>query len=443
MSRIHPSFPPRLDCLLIGSGGREAALAWKLRQSTHLGRLFLLPGNPGLDALGERLEPALLADPEHLARWCLATGIGLVVIGPEQPLVEGLADHLRSSGLAVYGPSAAAARLEGSKAWAKAFMERHRIPTAEHRCFTRPDQALAFLETAPWPVVIKADGLAAGKGVVLPASPEEARICITGMLSGEDFGAAGREIVVERRLTGPELSLLAICDGTRAHLLAPAQDHKRVLDGDRGPNTGGMGTFAPSPHATPELLGRITDTILAPTLAGMAAEGHPFTGTLFIGLMLCADGPRVIEYNCRFGDPETQVVLPLLEEDLLELLWRVASGHGLEAQPTPVVWQGAAVCVVAASAGYPGPVGRSRPISGLEPPDTLRALGVECFTAGVARGGDGGLVSAGGRVYGLMARAATLALARERAYRGMELAGFEGMHFRRDIARAASGEDTR
>jgi phosphoribosylamine--glycine ligase len=428
--------PGSLTCLLIGTGGREAALAWKLRQSPLLKHLHILPGNPGLARWGEVHPGVDIRNAEALAHWCRLNTTDVVLIGPEQPLVDGLADTLRAHGIPVFGPSQAAARLEGSKAWAKAFMQRHGIPTADYRAFRDEHAALDFLRSAPWPVVIKADGLAAGKGVILPSSRQEAILAVEGMLSGQDFGEAGLEIVIERRLVGPELSLLALCDGTRAHLLAPAQDHKRVGDGDVGPNTGGMGTFAPSPAATPELRELIVRTILEPTLLGMAAEGCPFTGTLFIGLMLCDDGPRVIEYNCRFGDPETQVVLPLLEEDLLELVWRIASGTGLENWHLPERWNGAAVCVVAAAGGYPGPVGKGQVIHGLD-----RVVDVECFPAGVALDGEGRLISAGGRVFSLMARADTLAQARYRVYCALADTAFDGMHYRRDIAARAASEE--
>ena len=430
--------PHSLTCLLIGSGGREAAMAWKLQQSPLLARLFILPGNPGMGPWGERIQGPGAAEPEQLAAWCHNSGVDLVLIGPEQPLVEGLADELRTRGLHVFGPSRAAARLEGSKAWAKAFMARHDIPTAEHERFTDPETACAWLENAPWPVVIKADGLAAGKGVVLPGSLNDARETVRGMLSGASFGNAGREVVIERRLEGPELSFFALCDGTRAHILAPAQDHKRVGENDTGPNTGGMGAFAPSPLATPALRSRIVETILKPTLSGMVAEGCPFQGLLFIGLMLCEDGPRVIEYNCRFGDPETQVVLPLLEEDLLALAWRVGSGQGLADWHCPDSWPGSAVCVVAASEGYPGPSPTGLPIHGLAGLDP-----VQVFCAGVALDPDGRLVTAGGRVYSLMARAPSLGQARTQVYTALAGTGFAGMQHRRDIAaRAASEEHT-
>ncbi len=424
-----------LRVLLLGSGGREAALAWCLHRSPLLGKLHVLPGNPGMSPWAEAVPGLAMGDQEALVSWCERKPIDLVVVGPEQPLVEGLADRLQEAGIAVYGPTAAAARLEGSKAWAKDFMGRHGIPTARHRCFRDPGEAIAWSDSCGFPVVLKADGLAAGKGVVLPADREECHTVIRGMLSGEAFGDAGRSLVIEERLEGPEVSLFALCDGQEAICLPPAQDHKRISEGDRGPNTGGMGAFAPTPRATADILQRVREEILLPTLRGMREEGHPFRGTLFLGLMLTAEGPKVIEYNCRFGDPETQAVLPLLQEDLLEILHAIATG-GAVGETRTAACSGSALAVVLASRGYPAGSSKGDVIHGLE-----GELPARVFHAGTALE-RGQLVTAGGRVLALSAQAPSLAEARQQAYAAVARIRFEGMQFRRDIAAGASEEDS-
>ncbi|HEX3496767.1 MAG TPA: phosphoribosylamine--glycine ligase, partial [Methylocella sp.] len=306
-----------MNVLLIGSGGREHAIAIALAKSPLLETLFVAPGNPGTDSVA-RAAPLDPNDHPPIIAFCKANDIDLVVIGPEAPLVAGVVDDLTAAGIKAFGPSKAAARLEGSKTFAKDFCRRHNIPCAAYACFTDAASAKAYLRGKGAPIVIKADGLAAGKGVTVSMSLDEAEAAISGMFSGE-FGAAGEKIVVEEFLDGEEVSFFALCDGARAVEFASAQDHKRVGEGERGPNTGGMGAYSPAPVMDARLRERVMQTIVAPTLEGMAAMGAPFKGVLFAGLMICADGPRLIEYNVRFGDPETQAMLPRLEEDLLAL----------------------------------------------------------------------------------------------------------------------------
>lgn len=386
-----------------------------------------------MEAWGQRLPSLNLLDFPGVIQSCAREDVDLVVVGPEQPLVAGLVDALQAEGIPVFGPTRLAAELEGSKAWSKAFMARHGIPTADFRVFTSAMEALAFLEQAPWPVVIKASGLAAGKGVLLPDSPEEARDGVVAMLEGAAFGEAGSTIVLEERLEGPELSVFALCDGERGWILGSARDHKRVGEGDRGPNTGGMGAIAPGPLATPQLLEEVRRTVLEPVLAGMAAEGRPFCGVLFIGLMLTRQGPRVMEFNCRFGDPETQVLMPALDEglDLADLLYRVAKGEGLPADLPQHPMTETAVCLVLAAEGYPGPVKTGDEILGLDSLANDRHLQV--FLAGAARGDDGRLLSVGGRVLALTARGADTEQARARALAAMSRLRMRGGHYRKDI----------
>ncbi|MDW8270630.1 MAG: phosphoribosylamine--glycine ligase, partial [Anaerolineae bacterium] len=298
--------------LLLGSGGREHALAWKLAQSPQVERIFVAPGNAGTACEAKCVNVGLaVTDWPALIRFAREQGVGLVVIGPEDPLAAGAVDAFAAAGIPAFGPTAAAARIEASKAFARAFMARYGIPSPRYQAFTDYDAALAFLRRADFPVVIKASGLAAGKGVIVPAAADEAVAALRAMLIEDRFGPAGREVVIEERLEGREVSVLAFCDGERLALMPAAQDHKRVYEGDRGPNTGGMGAFAPAP-ADETLLETMVATILQPTLAGLAAEGTPYRGVLYAGLMLTAAGPKVLEFNCRFGDPETQVILPLL-----------------------------------------------------------------------------------------------------------------------------------
>lgn len=353
----------------------------------------------------------------------------LYVIGPEAPLVEGLADRLRALGRKVLGPGSDGAQLEGSKAWMKDFATRHGIPTAAHRVFTEVDLAVAALRDSRGPWVIKTDGLAAGKGVLVTDSMAEAEEDVRAKLGGEAFGDAGRRIVVEQYLDGPEISVLALCDGKRAVALAPAQDFKRVGDGDSGPNTGGMGAYSPVPFVTKDLLDEIQETFLRRAIEGMAADGIDYRGILYAGLALTSTGPRLVEFNIRLGDPEAEVVLPRFESDLAELLHQAASGR-IEEEPRFI--DDAAVVVVAASAGYPAAAATGRPIHGIEQAEAIE--GVTVFHAGTERSRDGQLVSAGGRVLAVTGIGADLAAARSRAYDGVSRITFEGMQYRKDIA---------
>lgn len=432
----------RLTILLLGSGGREHALAWKLAQSPRLRTLYTLPGNPGTAQHGLNL-PGDQLDPDAVVQVAGEHAVDQVVIGPEAPLANGVSDALRATGIPVFGPSQAAAQIEASKAFAKAFMQRHGIPTAAAQVFDDYAAARAYLQNcAPSDIVLKASGLAAGKGVFLPQTRDEAEDWLQAVMEAGCFGAAGAQVVIEERLHGPEVSVLAFCDGHMLAVMPPVQDHKRLLDGDRGPNTGGMGTFAPSPLCPPDLLKAIVRDILQPTVDGLRAEGRPFVGVLYAGLMLTPRGPRVLEFNCRFGDPETQVILPLLESDLLDVVQACAEGR-LEEVRAGIRWrEAAAVCVVLASQGYPAAYSKGYPISGLE----SLPKGVLAFHAGT-RQTPRGLVTHGGRVLGITALGDSLGTAHERAYEGVRQVRFEGMHYRTDIWRggasayAAAGVD--
>ncbi len=414
--------------LIVGSGGREHAIAWKVRQSRLLERLWIAPGNAGTARLGENIP--ITAEGEQgvaaLLSFARQQSVDLVLVGPEQPLADGLSDRLAEAGIAVFGPSRAAARLETSKAFAKDFMSRHNIPTARFRNFCELAGALDYLKQVDHAVVIKASGLAGGKGVFLPDSADEARRVLEAMLVGGEFGEAGHEVIIEERLQGEEVSVLAFCDGSHFRLMPPAQDHKRLLDGDLGPNTGGMGAYAPAPVCTPELLDEISRTVLAPTLAGLSAEGSPYTGVLYAGLMLTQEGPSVLEFNCRFGDPETQVILPLLKSDLLEIA--LACTNGTLGDLTIEWEQGAAACVVLASPGYPGKIEKGLPIE-FKSQDTSTGM---IFHAGTQYL-DGKVLTSGGRVLGATGLGRDLPGAIQAAYQVVQQVSFTGMQYRRDI----------
>lgn len=419
-----------MNILLIGSGGREHAIAWKLSKSPGLSKLYMAPGNPGTAALGQNAS----IDPtghSAVVKFCKEKKIGLVVVGPEAPLADGLADSLAAAGIRCFGPRKAAAQIEASKAFAKAFMLRHAIPSARFDAFTDFNAAAAHLDRVDYPVVIKASGLAAGKGVVLPGTRDEALAALEGMLVRGDFGPAGQEVVIEERLSGPEVSLMAFTDGSTVVPMPAAQDHKRLLDGDRGSNTGGMGAYAPAPVLTPHLLEEAMRLILRPAVHGLREEGRPFVGVLYAGLMLTAEGPRVLEFNCRFGDPETQAVLPLLESDLLDVLDACVDGR---LDRIDVRWRvGSAACVVLASKGYPEKPETGKPVAWTgELPE-----GSICFHAGTKADGNGHVLTAGGRVFGVTAWAETLPEAVGSAYEAVRCVGFEGMHYRNDIAARA------
>jgi phosphoribosylamine--glycine ligase/phosphoribosylformylglycinamidine cyclo-ligase len=420
-----------MKVLVIGSGGREHALAWKIAQSPRLTRLFVAPGNGGT---GENV-PIPVGDSDRLVAFAKEAQVDLTVVGPEAPLAEGLVDRFQAEGLRIFGPVRAAARLESSKAFAKAFMTRHGIPTARYAAFSEYYAAVRHLLAVDYPVVIKASGLAAGKGVIVPTSLEEAEDALRQIMVERVFGAAGDEVVIEERLTGVEASLLAFCDGKTIVPMPPAQDHKRLLEGDRGPNTGGMGAFAPSPACPPALVAQIARTILQPAVDGLRAEGTPYVGVLYAGLMLTTDGPNVLEFNCRFGDPETQAILPLLDSDLLDILEACVEGRLSEVD---VRWrEGACACIVLASGGYPHRYEKGHPITGL---DAAAALpGVALFHAGTRREATGQLLTDGGRVLGVTAVGDSLEQALARAYAAAAQIQFKDMHYRRDIGRTEDG----
>ncbi|HEY8260262.1 MAG TPA: phosphoribosylamine--glycine ligase [Methylosinus sp.] len=414
-----------MNILLIGSGGREHAIARALARSPSLSRLFVAPGNPGMAEIGECVALDL-SSHAAVARFCAERGIALVVVGPEQPLVEGLADSLRAAGVAVFGPSKAAARLEGSKGFVKDLCRAHAIPTADYARFCDEASALAHVRAKGAPIVVKADGLAAGKGVVVAETAEEAEAAVRAMFSGA-FGKSGAEVVIEEKLEGEEVSFFALCDGTRALPFASAQDHKRVGEGDTGPNTGGMGAYSPAPAVTAEVEAKIMRRIVEPTLAAMREMGAPFSGVLFAGLMLTKEGPKLIEFNVRFGDPETQVMLPRLEEDLLELMLAAATGALPERRLrfSPRV----AVTVVLAAKGYPG-----TPLAGTEIRGLERAAlpGVVVTHAGTRRDG-ARLLASGGRVLNVTALAETVSAAQRLAYAGVDAIDWPEGFCRRDI----------
>ena len=416
--------------LLIGSGGREHALALALRRSPLLETLFVAPGNPGIAALGECVR-LRVDDHAAVVAFCRIMSIGLVVVGPERPLVAGLVDALTAAGVRAFGPSRAAARLEGSKGFTKDFCAAFGIPTAPYARFDALAPALAYIAARTAPMVVKADGLAAGKGVTMASTRAEAAAAVSAMFDGA-FGAAGAAVVIEDVLEGEEASFFALCDGVRAVELGSAQDHKRVGEADTGPNTGGMGAYSPAPLMTPAMSARVMDAIIRPTLRGMAERGTPFKGVLFAGLMVGRHGPQLIEFNVRFGDPETQVILPRLQGDLLQLL--VACADGALPQAAIPLLAEHALTVVLAARGYPEAPQKGGLIAGLE----LAAAqpGVSVLHAGTAREG-GALVASGGRVLNITATGATLAQARDRAYAAVDLIDWPGGFCRRDIGRRA------
>jgi phosphoribosylamine--glycine ligase len=413
--------------LVVGAGGREHALCWKLTQSPKLTRLYAAPGNPGMAQLAECV-PIQAMDIDGLLTFAQQERIDLTVVGPEDPMAAGIADRFEAAGLRVFGPSQKAAQIESSKAFALGLMHRYGVPTADYAAFTDPEKAEAYLSKRRAPIVIKADGLAAGKGAIVCATLEEARQAVHQVLVQRTFGASGDTVVVMDYLEGEEASIFALTDGEEVAILAPSQDHKRIFDGDRGPNTGGMGAYAPAPVVTDAVLADVRERIVLRTLRAMKAEGRAYKGVLYAGIILTPDGPKVIEFNCRFGDPETQAVLPLLEADLLDLCLAVCEGRVREVSVPPP--RRAAACVVLASEGYPGACPKGRAISGLDEvermPDTI------AFHAGTARQ-DGQTVTAGGRVLGLTALARDLPSALARAYQAVGQIRFEGMQYRKDI----------
>ena len=424
-----------MNVLIVGSGGREHALAWKLRQSPAIERLFVAPGNAGTAGLAENL-PVGAEDVEGLLAAARERRIDLTVVGPEAPLAAGVVDRFEEAGLAIFGPSQRAVQLEADKAFAKDLMARHGIPTGAYRTFRRYEEALAYVRSNAAPLVVKASGLAAGKGVSVCQSREEAEVALQQAMVARDFGAAGDVVVVEECLCGPEASVLAFTDGYTVKPMVVAQDHKPILEGDRGPNTGGMGCYAPAPIVGPELLRRIQGTILQPAVDALREEGILYRGVLYAGLMLTADGPQVLEYNSRFGDPEAQVILPLLEGDLLPVLQACLEGRLAEVD---LRWSPrSCICVVVASGGYPGRYRQGLPIEGLEAAAAVPET-VVCHAG--TRTADGRVLTAGGRVLGVTALGDTLAQAAQRAYEAVGKLHFEGMYYRRDIGAKALGRN--
>lgn len=418
-----------MNILVIGSGGREHALYWKLSESPQTEQIYAIPGNPGMDASAA----IALDDHAKILRFVKEKDIGLVVVGPEVPLMNGLVDELEAAGIRAFGPRANAAEIEGSKSFAKDLMKKYGIPTARYEVFTAAEPARAYIRQEGAPIVVKADGLAAGKGVIVAMTEQEALDAVDAIMEDHSFGDAGARVVIEEFMEGEEASLLAFTDGTTIRPMISAQDHKRAYDGDRGPNTGGMGTYAPAPVMTPEMTERAVEEILKPTIAAMAKEGRIYRGCLYLGLMVTADGPKVVEFNARFGDPETQVVLPLLDSDLVTIMCACADGTLAD---VPIRWKdGAAVCVVLASGGYPGHYDKGQEIHGLTDAEAMGAL---VFHAGTAMK-DGKLVTNGGRVLGVVGRGADISSAVDAAYAAAAKISFKDVYYRKDIAHRALG----
>lgn len=418
--------------LVVGGGGREHALVWYLSKSAEVEHIFVAPGNAGTERVAENIDVGP-GDVDRLLDVAREREVDLTIVGPEKPLVAGIVDRFRHEGFSIVGPAAAAARLEGSKAFAKSFMKRHGIPTARHRTFEagQLQDALAYVEQEGAPIVVKASGLAGGKGAIVCQTPAEARRALETIVRDREFGAAGERVVIEEFMEGEEASVFALAHGREYVVLAPAQDHKQIGEGDRGPNTGGMGAYAPAPMVTDALLQRVRDEVIEPTLDGMAEEGNPYTGVLYCGLMMTDAGPKVVEFNCRFGDPEAQVLLPLLDEDGAAVFAALAAGDIGRIKGRQR--SGSAVCIVLASEGYPASYETGFPIEGLDEASDLP--NVFLFHAGTKLDEDGRVVTAGGRVLGVTAYDENLQKALERAYAATALISFNGMQYRRDIGR--------
>ncbi|MGI2295011.1 phosphoribosylamine--glycine ligase [Paenibacillus sp. GXUN7292] len=416
--------------MVVGGGGREHAIVWALKKSEKVKEIFCAPGNAGIAQLAECV-PISVMEFDELISFAKDAYIDLVIVGPDDPLAAGLVDAFEAAGIPAYGPSKAAAEIEGSKIFMKDLLKKYNIPTAAYETFTDYESALSYLREQTAPIVIKADGLAAGKGVTVALTMEEAEKALREAMVDKVFGDAGNQIVIEEFLQGQEMSILAFVDGETVRAMVPAQDHKPIFDGDKGPNTGGMGTYTPLPHIDPAIVQQSIDTIIIPTAKAMVSEGRPFRGVLFAGLMITKDGPKTIEFNARFGDPETQVVLPRLETDLVDIV--LASLNGRLDQ-LDIQWSDeAAVCVIVASEGYPGSYPKGKVISGLE---AAEAQGALIFHAGTAKQDDQ-IVTSGGRVLGIVGRGRDIAEARNRAYEAVAVIDFEGKQNRTDIAAKA------
>ncbi|MDH7598833.1 MAG: phosphoribosylamine--glycine ligase [Sedimentisphaerales bacterium] len=417
-----------MDVLLVGSGGREHALAWKLRQSSKLGTLYIAPGNAGTASCGINV-PIGQSDIAGLVRFAKDKGVGLVVVGPEEPLAMGIVDACEQAGIRAFGPTSGAAQLEADKAFAKQLMRSTAVPTAEARIFERFADAKAYIASRDEPVVVKTAGLAQGKGVFVCDDPADAILAAEKIMVQKVFGSAGQKIVVEEKLLGEEASILAFVDGKTIYVMESSQDHKALCDGDTGPNTGGMGAYSPAPVVTEAVMDRIVKEILVPVVDAMNRNGTPYKGVLYAGLMITPAGPRVLEFNVRFGDPETQAILPRLRSDLLEVLLAVCEGT---LDQVHLEWDNRpAVCVVMASAGYPGPYQKGKVIEGLEQASAVEDVVV--FHAGTTLA-DGKVVTNGGRVLGITGTGADISSARQRAYEAVSMIHFEGAYHRRDIA---------
>ncbi|KAA8996859.1 phosphoribosylamine--glycine ligase [Paenibacillus spiritus] len=440
-----------MDILVIGGGGREHAICWSLSKSPKAGTIYCAPGNAGIAQVAECV-PIEVSEFDRLAAFAKDRKVGLVIVGPDDPLAAGIVDVLEAASLRVFGPRRNAAEIEGSKTFMKDLLHKYGIPTAAYRKFDQHAEALAYLRTQPLPVVIKADGLAAGKGVTVAYSVEEAELALADIMLARVFGDSGSRVVIEEFLEGQEMSILAFVDGETVRAMPAAQDHKPIFDGDRGPNTGGMGTYSPLSHIDPAIIHEAVETIVKPTALALVSEGRPFTGVLFAGLMISPDGkPKTIEFNARFGDPETQVVLPRLRSDLLDIFLAATEGRLEEAE---IEWSDeAAVCVVLASGGYPGAYPQGVPIEGLEDGEAAEAARAEAapaeaeaqigegrglvFHAGTARDADGRLVTAGGRVLNVVGLGGSIAEARAAAYARAAKIRFAGKQNRTDIAAKA------
>lgn len=416
--------------LVIGGGGREHAICWALKKSEKVKELFCAPGNAGIAQLAECV-PLAVSQFDELTQFAKEASIDLVFVGPDDPLADGIVDAFESAGVPAFGPNKAAAEIEGSKIFMKNLLKKYNIPTAKYETFTNYESAAAYLKEQSMPIVIKADGLAAGKGVTVAATLEEADKALREAMLDKVFGDAGNQIVIEEFLEGQEMSILAFVDGETVKPMVPAQDHKQIFDGDKGPNTGGMGTYTPLPHIDQSIIDEAIATIINPTAKAMVSEGRPFRGVLFAGLMITKDGPKTIEFNARMGDPETQVVLPRLKTDLIDIVLAAMNGKLADLD---IQWSDeAAVCVVAASEGYPASYPKGRVITGIAEAEAQGAL---VFHAGTAMK-DGELVTSGGRVLGIVGRGRDIAEARARAYEAVSVIQFEGQQSRSDIAAKA------
>ena len=418
-----------MKVLVVGGGGREHAICWKLAQSPKVTELYCAPGNGGIAQMATCV-PIKATDVAGMVQWAKENAMDFVMVAPDDPLALGMVDALEAAGIPAFGPRANAAIIEASKAFSKELMKKYRIPTAKYETFTDLNRALAYIRTQGAPIVVKADGLALGKGVVVASSVEEAETAVREMMEDKKFGESGSTVVIEECMVGPEVTVLAFCDGEHLIPMLSSQDHKRAFDGNQGPNTGGMGAFCPSPNYTPEVAEQCMKDIFLPTVAALKAESRPFRGVIYFGLMLTKDGPKVVEYNARFGDPETQPILSMLDTDLIDIFQSCVDGT---LDKVAVKWKpGAACCLVLASGGYPVKYQSGYPISGVAEAEKLGAV---VFHAGTKQGDNGEILTAGGRVLGVTALGASLNEAIERAYAAAKPISFQDMHFRTDIGK--------